>query len=414
MRRLFISVLAALLVGMLLVQAMNSDPGYLLIAWGDYTLEMSVWTGIALFVAVFTSLYFLVRLWRRTWRTKRRVRNWLENRSLRISHNRTTKGLIAFIEGHWADARTTLVKVAERSDSPLLFYLMAARASHELDEPKELEYYLKRAEESTSGADIAVGLTQAEMQLSNGKLEQCLATLNRVRAVSTDHPVALTMLVKVYQGLQAWPELRELLPTLKKVGIFKTDTLLAIEAETHSHILSAGKPELDKTLEDAWQQVPKTLRNNPVILSAYCQQLVARGEFDSAEKLLRKSLRKQWDESLADLYGQVNGPAPAKQLQYAEEWLGEHSNNPVLLLTLGRLCLANQLWGKAREYFEASLRAQECPEVCAELGRLSAHLGEQQASAEYFKRGLLSVSKPLPELPLPALPTAANSSPMIR
>jgi hypothetical protein len=68
------------------------------------------------------------------------------------------------------------------------------------------------------------------------------------------------------------------------------------------------------------------------------------------------ALKRKYDSHLARLYGLVRGSDPARQLQTAEGWLKEHPADPSLLLTLGRLCLQNSLWGKARDYLESSLR----------------------------------------------------------
>ena len=100
------------------------------------------------------------------------------------------------------------------------------------------------------------------------------------------------------------------------------------------------------------------------------------------------------------LYGQVRGRDPGKQLQAAEGWLKEHPNDPGLLLTLGRLCLINKLWGKAREYLEASLSFQRSAETCAELGRLLAQLGEVERSNQLFQEGLVLLDRRTPGLPV--------------
>ena len=413
MRRLFVGILIALTIGAVFVWSLGTDPGYVLIAWGGKTIEMSAWTAIIMFCTSGCLLYFSVRLWRRTWHLPRFIGGWFDSRNLRLNHNRTTRGMIAFIEGHWRRARKLLVKVAEGSDSPLLYYLMAARASHQLDETKEMEYYLRRAAESTDGADLAVGLTQAEMQLADGQLEQCLATLIRVRAVSAEHPGALKLLVSVYRGLGDWEQLRQLLPSLKNAEIFSDESLVRLQVEVYAHIISTQatlKQDGIAGIQASWQSVPKKLRVNPILVKAYASALINVDNDDKAEAALRLELRKNWDEELVRLYGLVQSSTPQKQLTVSEAWLREHNNSASLLLALGRISLANQLWGKARDYFEASLSVNSDAEIYAELGRLTAHLGEADKSLRYFQQGLFSAINQLPKLPMPPSKSSSIAS----
>jgi HemY protein len=86
--------------------------------------------------------------------------------------------------------------------------------------------------------------------------------------------------------------------------------------------------------------------------------------------------------------------------------LKNNPTDPVLLLTLGRLCLQNHLWVKAREYFESSLTFTRSPQALAELARLLAQQGEVQRSNELFQEGLGLLDQRLPSLPLPELASA--------
>ena len=79
----------------------------------------------------------------------------------------------------------------------------------------------------------------------------------------------------------------------------------------------------------------------------------------------------------------------------------ELRNADGILHELTGLSLRNELWGKARDYFDSSLKLQVTADACAELARLLARLGEHQASTEYYQQGLLLTTNPLPDLPLP-------------
>ncbi|MNR25739.1 putative protoheme IX biogenesis protein [compost metagenome] len=155
-------------------------------------------------------------------------------------------------------------------------------------------------------------------------------------------------------------------------------------------------------MTSAWQQLSSNQRSEPELLLAYAGQLQLLGAQEEAEELLRKTLKQVYDSRLIRLYGLLRGRDPARQLQTAEGLLKQHPQDAQLLLSLGRLCLQNNLWGKAREYFEISLDFSRSAETCAELARLLAHLGELEKSNQLFQEGLGLLDQQLPSLPLPA------------
>jgi HemY protein len=88
-------------------------------------------------------------------------------------------------------------------------------------------------------------------------------------------------------------------------------------------------------------------------------------------------------------------------LQNAEVWLNARPNDAQLLLALGRISLRNQQWGKARKYFEASLREQAGTEAFAELARLLHSLKEQEHSPQFLQEETRLISLALPDFPQP-------------
>jgi HemY protein len=173
-----------------------------------------------------------------------------------------------------------------------------------------------------------------------------------------------------------------------------------LQSDGERAVLLSGEAGL-KRLQKTWQRLPKAQQKSPQLLVEYVTQLRRIGADKEAEVLLRKSLQQHWSSEAILAYGQVQGGDLQKQLLVAESWLKERPANAALLLTLGRLCLRNQLWGKARDYFENSLRLEKQGQTYAELARLLANLGEHELSTEYYQHGLLLMTEALPDLPQP-------------
>lgn len=384
---LVVAVVLGGLIGTLVVR----DPGYVLISYGDRALETSLWFALALLAALYLSIRFLIWLISRTTSSTGRFGNWLRRRKGRQARQQTVQGLLLMAEGQWANARKVLVSSAREVGTPLINYLSAARAAHELGDAEGRDELLRLAHESTPGSRFAVGLTQAELQKNAAQWEQSLATLLQLKSTSPRHPQVLLMLAEVYEQLADWQALIELLPELKKRKVL-------VDAEFNTLAERAWVLRLGQgSAPDLWNDVPKDLKKTPAVLAAHARALAAAGDSAGAETALRSALRDLWDPTLIGLYGEITGAEPERQLLAAEGWLKERPNDPDLLLALGRICLMNGEWAKAREYFETSLRLQRSPEIYGELGRLCVSLGDAERGGEYLAHATVG----LPDLPMP-------------
>lgn len=409
MRRFLIILLLALLAGALLSMAISYDTGYIRINLGQYLVETNFWVGALLVLVFAVGLHLLLNIGRKVSHSPGHFSQWLRRSQERRARRRTTRGLLELAEGNWPRAQKLLTSAAPHADTPLINYLAAAEAAHGQGKDQDAEKLLRRAHESTPGAEMAVGLSQAKLQLSSGQLEQALATLLRLRKKAPRHPFVLQQLKTVYTRLEDWRELSVLLPEMRKQGLTTASETETLERQVWLNLLDdaaeqvrrqPGEERSTAPIDRVWDGLPTTMRKDSSVIHAYARHL-AELNFDSrAETLLRKVLRNHWSDQLVNLYGRVKGASVDEQLLSAENWLKKRPNNPELLLALGRISLRNELWGKAREYFEASLRLQRKPETLGELCRLTAHLGEHDQSIKLLKQGLLQDAG-LPELPMP-------------
>lgn len=388
MRLLLLSLLA-LIATVALALFARTDPGYVLIAHSNWSVEFSLVLFVILLLATLLLFDMVMRSTLNAWHLPDRLQAWNRQRKTNRARRTTQQGLISLAEGHWAKAEKELIRYANDSDTPLLNYLTAARAAQQQYADDRRDHYLSQAHHSMPDAELAVGLTQAEVQLSHGQLEQALATLMHLKAVSPKHEHVLYLLKRLYEKLEDWDELLALLPELRKRKVIANNEADQLESHIHEHRLlrTARSGDLEK-LHKVWSEIPKAQHHTPALLGCYVRQLNRFDQQTAGEQLLRETLKHHWDDSLIRLYGKIQGNDPVKQLSSAEAWLEQHPKNPELLLTLGRLSLHNQLWGKARSYLEASLGAERRAETYCELGNLLSQLNEEQKAADYFRQGL--------------------------
>ena len=378
---IFIAVSAGLLA--------HKDSGYVLFGRGYDTIEMSLSLFMVLLFLSYFFGYILVRFIFRTWTVPEQLKQWRHTQQTDKARKISLKGLISLSQGQWKKAERLLTRSVKNSDMPLLNYLSAAKAAQKQNAPERRDHYLALAHQSMPDADFSVKLTQAELQFAHGQNEQALATLEHLHRLSPKHPHIMVLLSKLYKQLKSWKDLRKLLTALRKQAVFPEKELLKIEKETYTELIQqiTTVSESDK-LQDLWKSISRTLKKETDLLEIYCNKLIQIDQNDEAELILRNALRKEWQPKLVRQYGLVKSSQLEKQLTFAESLSKDHDNHALLLLTLGRLCMYNDLWGKARAYLEASIGNKELAETYKELGLLMEYLNEPKLAAEYFKKGL--------------------------
>ena len=367
-----------------------NDVGYLTAGLGDYTFETTILiAGGALLLAIF-ALLIIFKLAAQLHKivlffgASRKVRQ-LEKARSALSH-----GLIDLAEGRFAEAEKLLLKQVKHSDNLLLTYLSAARAAQQQGEHERRDDYLRKAHEATPTAEIAIGLTKAELQLAHEQYEQALANLTHLYELAPTHAYVMKLLLKTYQHLADWKNIQILLINVKKHKLLSQEKIHTLELETWRGLLSDQShcKELG-TLTTIWYKLPDNLKSDTELVEYYALLLLDLNATTQAEKVLRNYLNTNWSESAVILYSEVDIEIDNQQLEQVESWLQEHQHNAHLLLALGKRCLSKKLWGKARAHLEASLSIHAMPETYLKLAQLiEQHMDEAKQAQIYYQQGL--------------------------
>jgi len=389
-------VAVVLIAGALAAHFLFADPGYVAFFFRGHLFEMSVPVFILLAAVIVAAIWLLRRLWQAPRRLGEVYGQFRSNRA----GDRLTRGMIEVAEGNFARGEKLLARAAGSSDAPLFNYLQAARAAHLQGQDARRDEWLKLAYEATPEAANAVLLTQAELQLDRQQYEQALATLRRLEESAKNHSYALALLGRLYYRLEDWDSLAAILPRVKKHGRVNQEVIDRWRVRVHRERF-ARAADGGEVLQE-WQGVPKDLRKNLDVLDAYYTNLMRTGQHDKAEKDLVAALKSEWRGPLVRLFGLVEGPDASRQLKRAETWLATHVDDADLLLAAARLCLRNELWGKARSYLETVLSLRPTPEAYQEYGRLLNRLGEADAASEAFRDGL-NLAARVPSIDVPRL-----------
>lgn len=379
---LLLAILAAAGLGMLVVE----HQGYVLITWKNIRFEATLWVFLACLAILLAALYLLRLLAGGLLRSLGWVNPWsARNRKKRLD-NAVHQGMLEFSRGNWQPALRQLSHAAKASEQPLPYLLAAARAAEKLQQPDTADQLLGEARARLPDNDLAVSLCQAELHVQRGQKQQAQDVLQDARKHHADNPELVLRLHQLLLDNQDWGGLIGLLPDLRKGRVVPEADLSALEQRAWQGRLQSAT-RLDD-LQKIWNTMPASLHRHARTVLAYCSQLITLGHAGEAEGLLRQQLAQEVDVQLLQAYAQIPHADPAAALERGEGWLRQKADDALALFAVGRLAVQARQWGKARDYYQASLERMPTPQVYAELARLLNQMGDYKTGGELLATGI--------------------------
>ncbi|MCX0422231.1 heme biosynthesis protein HemY [Aeromonas veronii] len=287
-----IILVAVMVAGLIFGPQASGNKGYVLIALGNYTIESSVTSAVILAVLFYGALLIVEWLLGRVFGLRRKTLGWYGSRRRRKANQQTVAATLAMAEGHYSQAEKLMIKGASNSDTPLLNYLSAAKAAQARGDDARRDQYLQKAQEENPKAELALTLTQTQLQIEQGQYDTALAMLESVYALNPRHPMVLDQLRQVHLARQDWSALCDLIPALHKVGKLTPKQEEELLQQAWSGRLQQAASSLE-TLKAVWQDLPRKLRLEPELLACYGDLLRQLGADGEAATLWQEALRKQ-------------------------------------------------------------------------------------------------------------------------
>ncbi len=376
-------ILAIVAVGVALL-ARQSD-GYVVIVASPYRVELSLNLLVVLVFAGYFAFHLLARLVETLVAIPARVRAYRADRARSRARTSLNDALLAFFQGRYASAEKSAATAMENDESRAVAAIIAARSAHELGRFTEREAFLDQARGAAPEVDQARLTTLADLLLSQGRHEEALAVLKDLSGRDARNIRLLRMRHEAETALRRWDEVLATTATLAKLGGLSPTEASASRRAAHLGNLNR-KAQDAAALAAYWKQLPSELRVDSAIAATAARYHLALGGTTEAQAIVENALEAEWDAGLVALYADCAGASAVPLIERAEKWLRAHARDPALLLALGKLCMRQELWGKAQSYIEASLALEPTQEGHMTLAALMEKLGKPQEAGRHFRR----------------------------
>jgi HemY protein len=375
-------VLAALAVALSL--ALGGHGGYALFVLHPWRAEISLNLLAVFLIFAFAAGYFLLRVGWHALRLPSHVRAFRERRRGEKGRAAELGAIQALFEGQFVRAEKLASGASKLGAAPGLASLLAARAAQRLREFGRRDQWLERAKEGDGEWRLARLMTAAELLLDERRFVDARAVLRELNAGRPRHVAALLLSLRAEQGMANWEEVLRLASLLEKRDAMPPEALDSVRVNARVAILSRKIADRE-SLARHWEDTPRSERVRPKIAAAAARAFIELRDCRKAHRIIEEALEKDWDGALALLYGECTNEDAFERLERAERWLRERPGEAELLLTLGRLCVQRELWGKAQSYLEASLATQPTQAAHVALARLFESIGRTEEANRHFR-----------------------------
>lgn len=382
--RLFHALLVLLvlsLAGALAWALAAAEPGQVFIRYRGWDIQTSVPYAVLLVGLAVLALWLLAKLLLMPLRAWRRHRH-------RLTRSRLVDGLLALHEGRWARAEQLLRRVAGQPRLRVPALIGASRAADGRGDAAAADARLAELDAAalSPGERSAVDLAAADRAFAHGDHAQALQRLEATLARGALPPRGQRLRAELLLALGRPIEAVATLPAIRASKAVPAGELPVLEARLHAAALAAAGDS--EALRAQWSSLAPPTRQQPAIVAAYAQRAAALGLEDAALDAVREAIGAGWSEDLVLLFGLLPPPREDHRLRQAEDWLQAHPSSPALLVTLGRLCRTQSLWGKAADYLHRAIAQGAGSEAWEALGHVLAAQGDDARSRISYANAL--------------------------
>ena len=355
-------LIAALAIVMALVAKAN--PGYVQFVVPPVRAEVSFFVFLLLALAAFFALYAIMRLASRIATLPREVRAHRARQQLERARAKQDAALVAMLEGRYGRSRELADEALALPRSGGLPALLGARAAIDMRDFGAAARLLSRADARVASLEVPRLMLEAELALEQGQAGEALAKLDALKREAGAHTAALRLSLRALTAAGRSSDVPAVVDQLVRRKVY--------DAEQGAMVRASAQAEAVAGLSQ----------------DAAARSFVRLGGDREAVEILARSLDRQWDPALVAAFADCRPADPSRQLETAERWLTQHSDDATLLCSLGRLCERAQLWGKAQTYYEASLALDDHWRAHVLLGNMLARLGRDDEANAHLAAGL--------------------------
>ena len=368
-------------VGMALLMRFNH--GNVAVLWPPYRIDLSVNLSVLVLVVVFLALHLLLLGLGKALDLPGRVREYRTRRQRDGAIASLRDSLLAYFEGRFG--RAERLAQAARADADLAgaAALIGARAAHRMREFERRDRWLASAQ-GEAHTEQAQLMTTAELAVEDQRAGDAIAAIDRLHGRGARHIHSLRTAMRAYEQSGDWNNLLHVVRQLEKRDALHPAAARGLKLRALRALFARRTGDLAE-LRSLLGTLPLAERQTPELCEVAARAFALSGDEEQAWRLIEEGIREGVSARLLRLYEGLHKIPARERLMRAERWRERSGDHPELLLTLGRLCMEESLWGKAEEFLILALRQEESAQAHLALAQLYEQVGRNDDAGSHYR-----------------------------
>lgn len=331
------------------------EKGYILIAMGDLTLESTVVTASIMLVLTFMALLITLKVFRGSLNFSFATWNKIAFAGRRRALRNLNKGIAAYVLGDYQQSEHLLAKSAEASSLEHIAYLVAADAAQKQALKPNTEHYLALLEKSTDTlkeAGLEAILIKIKLLIGQQNYQLAREVIDQHHKHIGHDARLLSLEIDLSLIEQRFEYVVKQLNSAKKQKTITSETIANWQqAAFYGAFNNQIKQHDNNALMQYWQQLTKKVKQEEVVVLAYCRVLAENNVNEPLAKVLLPVVKKGADSKLLKLIRSLPITQANELVAAAQKHLHNDPHNALWLSLVAHFAVFSQQWPLAEKAF---------------------------------------------------------------